>query len=69
MKVEPDLVRRLFSEDSNDRHRFLAFAMPFFAIVAGLMLSGFLVMSGARAAFTDTTDNLGNSLSAGSASW
>lgn len=49
----------------DDRRRLPAFALPVFAIVAGVILSGFLVMSGSRAAFSDTTDNTGNSFTAG----
>jgi predicted ribosomally synthesized peptide with SipW-like signal peptide len=41
------------------------FAVPVLGIVGGVALSGFLVMQGSRAAFTDTTDNTGNSFTAG----
>ena len=53
------------SSTRQKRRRVPAFAIPLFAVVAGLLVSGFMVMSGSRAAFSDTTDNNGNSLSAG----
>jgi Camelysin metallo-endopeptidase len=52
-------------QEKRGRRRLASFTIPVFAIVAGLIVSGFLVMSGSRAAFSDTTDNTTNSLSAG----
>jgi len=47
------------------KRRFLVFAIPMLTVLGALMLSGFLVMSASRAAFSDTTDNTGNAISAG----
>ena len=46
-------------------HRLRIYALRGLALAAALMISGLLVFQSSRAAFTDTTDNTGNSLSAG----